>query len=213
MALHGYHFEIPIPQWESYRKHIIYGMYHIKEGAFKIIGDANGIRRIEAKANPQWPLISSLPETICDLKLLHYSKDEILDRVQDAIQACLDDYFRPGGTYYEKSDIIEISESELPLIIKQLAAYKYITRFTELDQGRWIIYSHPEQTEDLHPMTMILKVVNGSLMISIFSEMYRFTFDVDDGYNGSILKPLNHYWEQWTEKGDVTAPIQPPNHV
>lgn len=208
MGRRSYYFNIPLDQWEEYLQHIVYGMYGVKEGGFKVKGDYNGVRRIDIETDPQFPLIVSLPETVkrSDRLNIYCTNEELINEVDKCIRRTLNDYFAPGGTFYENPQQIKISKGELPLVVKQLAANGSITKFAELDHNRYIIFIDPMK------VTIILKEIDGVLIVNIFADCVGSPFDIDDGYS-EPLACLNSGWTRWKEQGKLSAPIQPPNYV
>lgn len=205
-TLCGYYFNIPINQWELYLKHIIVGIYGIKNSNYTVVHEHNGVKRVEIKTNPQIPLINSLPMTLHKNQQAIYYTGENLVNIVSSIKDAISDFFTPGGIYHNDSKLIQLNSEELEPIIKQLASDYVINRYAQLDDNKFIIHIEP------YPVTILLKVLCGSLIINIFSETIISPFDVDDGYTG-VLTCLNPMWKKWRTTGDITAPIQPPNYV
>jgi hypothetical protein len=206
ITLQNYYFKIPIGQWDLYLKHIIGDIYGIEDGNYKIKHEYNGFRRIELRANPQIPLINSLPKTIHTNKCSIYYEGEILTDIIKSIEETISDYFMPGGKYHPNVKIININSEELEMIVHQLALKHVITKYAKLEYNKFIIYIEP------YPITFILKVIDNTLVINIFTDNMISPFDIDDGYSG-ILESMNSIWEEWKNKSDITASIQPPNYI
>ncbi|CAH6418987.1 Hypothetical protein HVR_LOCUS173 [uncultured virus] len=206
MGRNSYYLNIPLTEWDQYYKHIIVGIYNIHEGEYSVVGQHNGIRKIEFYTNSQYPLINSMPTTTISAdRIVYYSDQGILDRVTLILRNTIKDYIQPGGSYYIDSSRIKVNESDLPKIIKQLTRNGVISKFVELPGIRFLVYVEP------HPVTLLIKVNMRQLVINIY-DLARSTFDVDDGYWG-ILSPLNDQWKKWKEIGDITVPIQSSNIV
>lgn len=203
----SYYFNIPLTQWDLYIKHIIEGIYGVKEGGYRITREHNGNRRIELSANPQIPLINSLPITVRKSPgTFSYYMGDMLENVEVAISKAITDYILPGGTFHVNPTIIQLHEFELGPIIHQLALDKRITKFALLTNNKYIVYIEP------NPVVALVKIIDGRLYVNIYAETIQSTFDVDDGYFGP-LSCMNPSWRKWKEVGDITAPIQPPNYI
>lgn len=202
-----YYFNIPVSQWDLYIKHIIEGIYGIKNQEYTLVREHNGIKRIELEADPQIPLINSLPVTIhtSNPPIVYYSGDKLTE-VASFIINTINDFFTPGGKFHSNTNLIILDKSELGPIIHQLALNKIITKFAPLSNNQFIVYIFP------HPITVLVKITTGTLVANIYSESLTSTFDVDDGYT-RILTCMNPSWLLWKEKDDITAPIQSPNYV
>lgn len=203
----AYYLDIPIDNWDLYFKHIVRGIYGVKEGEYYTRFEEGGIRRIEFEVNPTIPLINSLPRTIHNQSQSpHYENINKMLEVEIAIKTAIKDFLRPGGTYYPNTKMVLLTTEELYSIVLELGRIHKINKFAFLSQNRFLVYIHP------YPVIIILKVVHGVLVVTIYADVVRSLFDVDDGYSG-ILRDMNPMWEQWKEDGDITAPIQPPNYV
>lgn len=201
-----YYFEVPIRQHELYMKHIIEGIYGIKESACRITQTRNGVRTIHIGADPNVPLINSLPMTIVqDSPLVHHENTELVTAVGEKINTTFMDFRHHIGTYYTKIDKIMLSPTELKSVIMQLARERKINKFIELKGDRFLVHIEGFLA------TAIVKVVDNILVITIYARIDSM-FDVDDGYTG-ILTELNSVWSKWKEAGDITTPIHPPNIV
>ena len=182
-------------------------MYGVREGEYEIVRDHNGVRRIEIETNPHLPLINSLPSTKrTSPDGTIYCSGPIVDEVGSAIKSAITDYVTPGGKFHLAPHQIPLDAAQLGPIIRELALTERITKYAAISHDQFIIYVQP------HPLTVLIKVVNGFLVVHIYAETVHTMFDVDDGYNG-ILKCLNPGWNSWKEAGDLTAPIQSPNYV
>ena len=203
----SYYFNVPLTQWDLYCKHIIEGIYGVKEGGYRITRDHNNMRRIELTVNPQIPLINSMPVTIKKTpETAVYYIGNILEDVAISIQNAVRNYIEPGSTFHINPKKIPIHDLELRPLIYQLALDERITKFSLLTNNQFIVYIEP------YPVVVLIKILNNYLCVNIYSETIQSTFDVDDGYFGH-LSCLNPFWIQWKEAADLTAPIQPPNYI
>jgi len=207
MAQNNYFLNVPIPQWELYMEYITRRIYGISNGQYTIIRIIGSFTRIEFSTNMQIPLINSLPRTLfLDNQIVYFEDKDKLQRISNSMRTTVADYLTPGGIYHSEASPILLSNEDLPLVIKELARNKEITSFAKLTEGKYLIYM------ELYPITIILRVINEVLRITIYDNVINETFDVDDGYSG-ILKCMNSSWSQWKKTGDITAPIHPPNYV
>lgn len=205
MSSNSYYLDIPVDKWDLYCEHIVKGIYNVKDGEYKVTGQHNGVKRIEFKVNNQFPLINSLPRTVVhDISSVHDVDRNIIETVSSTITTALTDYLYPGGNYHISAARVPVPFGRLKSILYRLARESKITKFCLIRDEIYIIYVEP------HPVSFLLRVVNGTLNVNIYTP--RNTFDIDDGYSG-ILTPLNTNWTKWKEVGDITAPIQPPNFV
>lgn len=206
MVANSYYLNIPVDQWDFYLKHIVWGIYGIKETQYKVVHESNGIRKIEFATNNQVPLINSLPRTIIRENDMIYFKDKRkLDAIRVAIMDAVKDELITNGSYYIDAITIKLTSCEIPLIIYQLARDKVISKFADLGNNKFIV------TIAGYQIAMIIQSVNNKLYVTAYSNA-RHTFDVDDGYS-FILSSLNVGWNKWKEIGDISAPIQPHNIV
>ena len=202
-----YYFDIPCRQKDLYLKHIIEGIYGVKDNNFTVTRETRESIRIEITVDPQIPLINSLPETklLDGMAPTYHADKRLVTNVGNKFYDTIMDYNHPIGVFYHLPNKITLAPQELGLIIRELARQQIITRFAQIDDNRFAIYIYP------YMIVLIAKVIDDTLVVTIF-DMNRSTFDVDDGYSG-IFSVLNPAWEQWKKNGDITAPIQPPNHV
>jgi hypothetical protein len=205
-VMNNYYLNIPVDQWDLYLKHIVYNIYGIEDGQYKISRELNNIRRIEFAVKNYIPLVNSLPATIIAYKdKVYFENRQLLDAVQVSIIDAAKDNIIPGGTYYMDAIKIRISPEEISPVVYQLAYNSIITKFADLGDNKYIITVGKYQTP------MIIQSVNNSLYVTLYNNA-RSTFDIDDGYE-FILFPLNKGWNEWKEIGDITAPIQSPNII
>jgi hypothetical protein len=203
----AYYLDVRMDEWNLYLKHIVSHIYGISEGQYTAEPERNGKRRIQFKTNIQFPLINSLPDTISDITIPPHFDDPVhLEVVDKAIRLAIDDFFRPGSTYYQTPLFIPMHPAQLDPIVRQLAKEGKIWKFIALPWSRFMINVKP------YPIAIILKVVDNYLSISFYADLGTYFFDVDDGYQGQLVC-LNPSWERWKELDDITAPIHPPNYV
>lgn len=205
-GLSQYYFEVSIDQWDLYMKHIIEGIYGVKEANCRIIQGRDEILIVEIETNPNIPLINSLPATIIrESAIVYHSNKTLVAIVDEKIRRTFTDFLHPVGTYYTTTNKVTLAPFELKPIIMQLARDRKINKFIELTQERFLIYIAP------FIAGAIIKVIDNILTITIYARIDS-TFDVDDGYTG-ILTELNPIWIKWKEAGNITAPIHSPNYV
>jgi len=204
--MNNYYLDIPVNQWDLYFKHIVNGIYGIKEGNYKVTRESNGIRKIEFNISNQIPLVNSLPATIISNKDIKYFENkQLLDAVEIAIIDAAKDSIVPGGVYYVDAIRIKVKPNEISPIVRQLARNLVITKFAYLGNDKYII------TVKKYQSPLIIQSVNDNLYVTTYSNA-RTTFDVDDGYS-YILSPLNSSWNEWRKIADISAPIHPPNII
>lgn len=202
-----YILHLPLDKLDLYYRYLVQGIYGATQ--YEHLGDTYGYRKIRVYVNIHLPLINSLPKSVhkkYTRNFTFFPNTTLLNKVVSSIRNAIIDFFTPGGNFYSNIVPIEVTNKQLRLCIYEAARTDAITKFAELANETFIVYIAP------YPITAIVSSIADKLMINIYHSNETI-FDIDEGYNGMLLRPLNDWWLIWSNKSDITAPIQPPNIV
>lgn len=202
-----YYHEIPISQWNEHFQYIIEELYGVTEHDCYIVQRGVESVRLGFEVNPRIPFINSLPATIIEgRQRCHYDNVAVLNAVKDKISYALADIINPVGIYHTEPRDLFIDPRYLKSIIKQLARNRFITKFAQLTDSKFVAYVAP------HVVLVIVQIRDCELIINIYEDIKEPFFDINSGYQ-DIFRCLNRSFNIWKRLDDVTLPIHIPNYV
>lgn len=201
-----YYHDVLLTQIGDYLQYILKDIYGVTEDDCYIVDKGIETCRIKFQVNPIIPFINSLPRTINNGSSQPYYNIYKVNAVKEKIFFAICDISHPIGIYRSNPREIIIIPEDLKSIIQHLAKIKFITKFAQLEENKFVLYVKP------YTLVIIVQIINYKLIVNVYNDVKSPFFDINHGYL-DIFRNLNNNWNKWREDNDITQPIHEPNYV